>query len=198
MNATLPPTEGSLGNAELSPFEMLLRRHEKSGYFDASFKHYYTQLQPDLYAFICGRIGDVPEAVAYADDCFNKTWRTKQVFKEELSLKKYLMSCARNQCNSHLERTRRRRTAPLPEDIPTEESIDPEMEDEKNVRLQQILAIAEKLPPHQKKIFDERYKQDKEYEEIARDNGQDENYIRKVFSNALKNIKKKISEIKKK
>ncbi len=160
-----------------------------------AFYHLYEEYGKRIFAFALGYLKSKNDAEEVVQEVFVKLWNAKTSINTELSFKSYLFKISYNHiCEIFLKKNRENSYKheildfAVDFDNRTEERID------YHSLLELVETLINKLPPRQKEILNLNKKQGLPVKQIATILNISPRTVEKHLSEALKNLKKEISE----
>lgn len=154
--------------------------------FEKLYKTYYM----DVFSYSLTLLKDRQMAEEITQDVFFRAMNSKKEFEGRSAERTWLCAIAKNACMDELRR--RSRTAPLEEDIPTEDSFTEYTEDK--AVLLQIHKVLHNMDEPYKEVFQLRVFGELSFADIAAIFGKTESWARVTFHRARLKIRERMND----
>ena len=105
------------------------------------FEEVYTRFSPGIFRVCMGYVNDHDEAKDLVQETFIAVWKNLSSFRGEANISTWIYRIATNNCLRHIERSKRKRTEPLP--VQHADSIEHSKEEKLNYLYQCISELEE-------------------------------------------------------
>jgi RNA polymerase sigma-70 factor, ECF subfamily len=168
-----------------------------AGDFEALVRRY----RPQVFRFALASLRDVDAAETVTQDCFLRAYRARQLFRQDCSLRTWLMQIAVNLIrdqirNRRFQFWRRASRTAKPMEVAARSLADsarsPEAQALHNERVAAIWTAAETLPEKQRTVFLLRFVEDMDLLEIAVATGMKEGTVKTHLFRALRAVRDRL------